>query len=140
MTPERSKLYHCSQQIAQALVETTSNERERRALYRSLEWLGVAEIRAMNVEASTKDLSRPGADLLPDLPNDLEIKSIMADQPELTAKQQKLMDFLNELATAPVTPELVARGNQLLDAAADECRQQQEAIRQQQASQNQEID
>ena len=64
----------------------------------------------------------------------------MADQPELTAKQQKLMDFLNELATAPVTPELVARGNQLLDAAADECRQQQEAIRQQQASQNQEID
>jgi hypothetical protein len=94
----------------------------------------------MNAEASTKDLSRPGADLLPDRTNDLEIKPIMADQPELTAKQQKLMDFLNELATTPVTPELVARGNQLLDAAADECRQQQEAIRQQQASQNQQID
>ena len=64
MTPEREKLYYCSQHLLNALVGTTTNERERRALYRSLEWLGVAEIRAMNVEASTKDLSRPGADLL----------------------------------------------------------------------------
>ncbi len=64
MTPEREKLYHCSQQIAQALVETTSNERERRALYRSLEWLGVAEIRALNAEVSTDRLTSSGADLL----------------------------------------------------------------------------
>jgi hypothetical protein len=64
MTPERSKLYHCSQQIAQALVETTTNERERRALYRSLEWLGVAEIRAMNAEVSTDRLTSSGADLI----------------------------------------------------------------------------
>jgi hypothetical protein len=55
----------------------------------------------------------------------------MAQQPELTPKQQELMDFLNELAITPVTPEVLARGNQLLDAAADECRQQQEAIQQQ---------
>jgi hypothetical protein len=54
----------------------------------------------------------------------------MAQQPELTPKQQELMDFLNELAITPVTPEVLARGNQLLDAAADECRQQQEAIQQ----------
>jgi hypothetical protein len=41
------------------------------------------------------------------------------------------MDFLNVLATTPLTPETLAQGNQLLDAAADECRQQQEAIQQQ---------
>jgi hypothetical protein len=55
----------------------------------------------------------------------------MSHQPELTPKQQALMDFLNELATTPLTPERLAQGNQLLDSAADECRQQQEAIRQQ---------
>ena len=60
----------------------------------------------------------------------------MADQPKLTPKQQQLMDFLNELATTPLTPERLARGNQLLDSAADECRQQQEVIRQQQESAN----
>jgi hypothetical protein len=56
----------------------------------------------------------------------------MADQPKLTPKQQQLMDFLDQLATAPLTNEMLAQGNALLDAAADECRQQQEAIRQQQ--------
>jgi hypothetical protein len=46
----------------------------------------------------------------------------MSQQPELTPKQQQLMNFLEELVTTPVTPEVLARGNQLLDAAADECR------------------
>jgi hypothetical protein len=55
----------------------------------------------------------------------------MSHQPELTPKQQALMDFLNELTTTPLTPETLAQGNALLDDAADECRQQQEAIRQQ---------
>ncbi len=56
----------------------------------------------------------------------------MTDQPELTAKQQELMNFLNQLATTPLTPETLAQGNQLLDAAADEYRQKQEPVRQQQ--------
>jgi hypothetical protein len=56
----------------------------------------------------------------------------MADQPELTPKQAQLMQFLDELVTAPVTPEVLARGNQLLDAAALECRQQQDSLRQEQ--------
>ena len=60
-------------------------------------------------------------------------------QPELTPKQQALMNFLNELATTPLTPEALAQGNQLLDAAADECRQQQDSLRQQQGSPNQQI-
>jgi len=64
MTPEREKLYHCSQHLLNALVGTTTNERERRALYRSLEWLGVAEIRALNAEVSTNRLTSSGADLL----------------------------------------------------------------------------
>jgi hypothetical protein len=55
----------------------------------------------------------------------------MSQHPELTPKQQQLMDFLNELATTPVTPEVLARGNQLLDAAADECRDLQQSIKQQ---------
>lgn len=55
----------------------------------------------------------------------------MSQQPELTPKQQQLMDFLNVLATTSLTPETLAQGNRLLDAAADECRQQQEAIQQQ---------
>ena len=53
----------------------------------------------------------------------------MSQQPELTPKQQQLMDFLNELATTQVTTEVLARGNQLLDAAALECRQQQDSHR-----------
>jgi hypothetical protein len=60
----------------------------------------------------------------------------MSQEPQLTPKQQQLMDFLNELATTPLTTERLAQGNQLLDAAADECRQQQEAIRQQQEGAN----
>jgi hypothetical protein len=55
----------------------------------------------------------------------------MSQQPELTPKQQELMDFLNELATTPLTPEALARGNQLLDAAADECRDLQQSIKEQ---------
>jgi hypothetical protein len=55
----------------------------------------------------------------------------MSQQPELTPKQQALMNFLNELATTPLTPEALARGNQLLDAAADECRELQQSIKQQ---------
>ena len=55
----------------------------------------------------------------------------MSQQPELTPKQQELMEFLNELATTPLTTEVLARGNQLLDAAADECLQQQQSLQQQ---------
>jgi hypothetical protein len=61
----------------------------------------------------------------------------MSQQPELTPKQQALMDFLNELATTPLTPERLAHGNQLLDDAADECRQQQDSLRQQQGTSTQ---
>ncbi len=50
-------------------------------------------------------------------------------QPELTPKQQALMDYLNQIATTPMTPEKLAEGNALLDAAADECRQQQQELR-----------
>ena len=42
------------------------------------------------------------------------------------------MDFLNQLATTPLTPEALAHGNQLLDDAADECRQKQEPVQQEQ--------
>jgi len=61
----------------------------------------------------------------------------MSQQPELTPKQQALMSFLNQLATTPLTPEALAQGNQLLDAAADECRQQQDSLRQQQGTSTQ---
>ncbi len=57
----------------------------------------------------------------------------MAQPPELTPKQQALMEFLDQLATKPVTPEMLAQGNQLLDTAAWECRQLQQSI----AAQNQ---
>jgi hypothetical protein len=55
----------------------------------------------------------------------------MSQQPELTPKQQALMDFLNKLTTTSLTPETLAQGNQLLDAAADECRELQQSIKQQ---------
>ena len=38
----------------------------------------------------------------------------------LTPAQQKLMNFLNELAVSDVTPELLQRGNQALDDAVAE--------------------
>ena len=60
----------------------------------------------------------------------------MSQQPELTQKQQALMNFLNELATTPLTPEALAQGNALLDDAADECRQQQDSLRKQQEGVN----
>jgi hypothetical protein len=56
----------------------------------------------------------------------------MSQQPELTPKQQALMEFLDQLATTPLTTETLAQGNALLDAAADECRQQQQELAQQQ--------
>jgi hypothetical protein len=52
----------------------------------------------------------------------------MSQQPELTSKQQALMNFLDELATAPLTTEMLAQGNALLDDAADECCQQQDSL------------
>jgi hypothetical protein len=55
----------------------------------------------------------------------------MPDEIQLTQKQQLLMDFLNELATTPLTPETLAQGNRLLDEAADECRDLQQSIKQQ---------
>ena len=56
----------------------------------------------------------------------------MSQQPELTPNQQALMDFLNELATTPLTSQTLAQGNQLLDAAANEYRQKQEPVQQEQ--------
>jgi hypothetical protein len=55
----------------------------------------------------------------------------MPDEIQLTQKQQRLMDFLNELATTPLTPETLAQGNRLLDEAADECRDLQQSLQQQ---------
>ncbi len=55
----------------------------------------------------------------------------MSQQSELTPKQQALMEFLNQLATTPLTPEKLAEGNALLDAAADECRDLQQSLQQQ---------
>jgi hypothetical protein len=49
----------------------------------------------------------------------------------LTPKQQALMDFLGVLATTSLTAEVLAEGNQLLDTAADECRDLQQSIKQQ---------
>ncbi len=46
------------------------------------------------------------------------------------------MEFLDQLVTTQVTPEVLARGNQLLDDAAEECRQQQDSLRQQQEGVN----
>jgi len=55
----------------------------------------------------------------------------MSHEVELTEKQQALMNFLNELATTPLTPEKLAEGNSLLDAAASECSDLQQSIKQQ---------
>lgn len=52
----------------------------------------------------------------------------MSQQPQLTPKQQALMDFLNQLATTPLTPERLAEGNALLDAAAQECSELQQSL------------
>jgi hypothetical protein len=63
----------------------------------------------------------------------------MSQQPELTPKQQELMDFLSQLATMPLTPQTLAQGNQLLDTAADEYRQRQKANRPQERASNERI-
>jgi glutaminase len=49
-------------------------------------------------------------------------------EPGLTPAQQNLMDFLNKLAIAPYSPQLMEEGNQVLDAAVAETQQLQENI------------
>lgn len=49
-------------------------------------------------------------------------------EPQLTPVQQNLMNFLNKLAIAPYSPELMQEGNQILDAAVAETQQLQENI------------
>lgn len=49
------------------------------------------------------------------------------EERELTPAEQALMDFLGDLMTAPsMTPELLNRGNQALDDAANEYKENQE--------------
>jgi hypothetical protein len=46
----------------------------------------------------------------------------------LTPAQQTLVNFLDKLATAPYSPELITEGNQALDAAVEEHRRLGETI------------
>jgi len=48
----------------------------------------------------------------------------------LTPAQQTLVNFLDKLATAPYSPELITEGNQALDAAVEEHRRLEETIHQ----------
>jgi hypothetical protein len=48
----------------------------------------------------------------------------------LTPAQQTLVNFLDKLATAPYSPELITEGNQALDAAVEEHRRLGETIHQ----------
>jgi hypothetical protein len=57
----RETLYHCTQHLLYALL-TEAADSEKQALYKTLEWLGISEIRGLN--ASAADLDRPGADVL----------------------------------------------------------------------------
>ena len=49
-------------------------------------------------------------------------------KPELTPAQQKLMDFLNKLATSNYSPKLMQEGSEVLDAAVKESRQIEDNI------------
>jgi hypothetical protein len=49
----RSTLYHCTQHLLNAL-QKEANPKEKQALFRSLEWLGIAEIKGCADETETK--------------------------------------------------------------------------------------
>jgi hypothetical protein len=53
----RSTLYHCCQHLLHALL-TEAEDAEKQALYKTLEWLGISQIRSMNANAA--DLESPG--------------------------------------------------------------------------------
>jgi hypothetical protein len=57
----RETLYHCTQHLLLALL-TEAADSEKQALYKSLEWLGISEIRWLN--ASADELDSPSADVL----------------------------------------------------------------------------
>jgi hypothetical protein len=59
----RSTLYHCTEHLLYALL-TSAGDSEKQALYRSLEHLGIAQIRWLN--DSAEDLAEPGTDVLPE--------------------------------------------------------------------------
>jgi hypothetical protein len=48
----RSTLYHCTQHLLNAL-QKEANPKEKQALFRSLEWLGIAEIKGCADETET---------------------------------------------------------------------------------------
>jgi hypothetical protein len=58
----RETLYHCTEHLLYALL-TEAADSEKQALYRSLEHLGIAQIRCLNVSAD--ELETPSADVLP---------------------------------------------------------------------------
>jgi hypothetical protein len=58
----RETLYHCTEHLLYALL-SSADDVEKQALYRSLEHLGIAQIRWLNANAEVLD--RPGADVLP---------------------------------------------------------------------------
>jgi hypothetical protein len=57
----RETLYHCVEHLLYALL-VEAGENEKQALYRSLEHLGIAQIRWLN--ASADELDSPSADVL----------------------------------------------------------------------------
>ncbi|MDP8933618.1 MAG: hypothetical protein M3N42_05630 [Cyanobacteriota bacterium] len=58
----RKTLYHCTEHLLYALL-SEADDAEKQALYRSLEHLGIAQIRWLNASAAVLD--GPSADVLP---------------------------------------------------------------------------
>ncbi len=48
--------------------------------------------------------------------------------PILPPAQQNLLNFLDQLATSPYSPELMQEGNRILDAAVEENQRLQDSI------------
>jgi hypothetical protein len=54
----------------------------------------------------------------------------MTQEFQPTPAQQNLLNFLDKLATSPYSPDLIAEGNQVLDAAVEENQRLYDSIHQ----------
>lgn len=72
------------------------------------------------VLVSADELDTPSADSLPTTDKRIARTYNIMPEPIFTPAEQKLLNFLDKLATSPYSPELMQEGNRVLDAAVEE--------------------
>jgi hypothetical protein len=79
-------------------------------------------------DASADELEPPSADSLPTTGKRIARTYNIMPEPIFTPAEQKLLNFLDKLATSPYSTQLMEEGNRVLDAAVEENQRLQDSI------------